>query len=108
MGAIQSELEVIQSEFLIGRVVDRLGLASNPEFNGTKPPGFLDSSLAPIRELWHSGIASLLAPPQPRAPQSAPQRRSAGARPTTAIPAAAPPSARSPAISASRCSAAPS
>ena len=72
MGAIQSELEVIQSEFLIGRVVDRLGLASNPEFNGTKPPGFLDSSLAPIRELWHSGIASLLAPPQARQPQTAP------------------------------------
>jgi succinoglycan biosynthesis transport protein ExoP len=73
MGAIQSELEVIQSEFLIGRVVDRLGLATNPEFNGTKPPGFLDSSLAPIRELWHSGIASLLAPPQAKAPQSAPR-----------------------------------
>jgi polysaccharide biosynthesis transport protein len=64
LGAIQSELEVIQSEFLIGRVVDRLGLASNPEFNGTKPPGFLDTSLAPIRDLWHSGIASLLAPPK--------------------------------------------
>ena len=75
LGAIQSELEVIQSEFLIGRVVDRLGLATNPEFNGTRPPGFLDSSLAPIRELWHSGIASLLAPPQPRAPQSAPAPR---------------------------------
>lgn len=75
LGAIQSELEVIQSEFLIGRVVDRLGLATNPEFNGTKSPGFLDSSLAPIRELWHSGIASLLAPPQPRAPQSAPAPR---------------------------------
>src|SRR5436190_19522942 len=71
MGAIQSELEVIQSEFLIGRVVDRLGLATNPEFNGTKPPGFLDSSLAPIRELWHSGIASLLAPVQPKPPQTA-------------------------------------
>ena len=70
LGAIQSELEVIQSEFLIGRVVDRLGLASNPEFNGTKPPGFLDTSLAPIRDLWHSGIASLLAPPQ-KAPQAA-------------------------------------
>lgn len=69
MGAIQSELEVIQSEFLIGRVVDRLGLASNPEFNGTKPPGFLDTSLAPIRDLWHSGIASLLAPPKKAAPQ---------------------------------------
>src|SRR5215475_12444411 len=64
LGAIQSELEVIQSEFLIGRVVDRLGLANNPEFNGTKPPGFLDTSLAPIRDLWHSGIASLLAPPK--------------------------------------------
>jgi capsular exopolysaccharide synthesis family protein len=68
LGAIQSELEVIQSEFLIGRVVDRLGLATNPEFNGTKPPGFLDTSLAPIRELWHSGIASLLAPPRKAAP----------------------------------------
>jgi len=77
LGAIQSELEVIQSEFLIGRVVDRLGLATNPEFNGTKPPGFLDSSLAPIRELWHSGIASLLAPPQARAPQSTPAPRAA-------------------------------
>ncbi|MCW5733934.1 MAG: polysaccharide biosynthesis tyrosine autokinase [Enhydrobacter sp.] len=77
LGAIQSELEVIQSEFLIGRVVDRLGLASNPEFNGTKPPGFLDSSLAPIRELWHSGIASLLSPPQPPASQASPAPRAA-------------------------------
>src|ERR1700749_4849195 len=56
MGAIQSELEVIQSEFLIGRVVDRLGLASNPDFNGPRPPGFLDTALEPVRELWHSGI----------------------------------------------------
>src|SRR5882724_10492538 len=71
IGAIQSELEVIQSEFLVGRVVDRLGLATNPEFNGTKPPGFLDSSLAPIRDLWHSGIASLLAPPK-KAPPAPP------------------------------------
>src|SRR5258708_9007451 len=70
IGAIQSELEVIQSEFLVGRVVDRLGLASNPDFNGTKPPGFLGTSLAPIRDLWHSGIASLLAPPK-KAPQPA-------------------------------------
>ncbi|HTR83857.1 MAG TPA: AAA family ATPase [Reyranella sp.] len=72
IGAIQSELEVIQSEFLIGRVVDRLGLASNPEFNGTKPPGFLDTTLEPIRDLWHSGVASILAPaPPPKAPQPA-------------------------------------
>src|SRR5258708_3228778 len=74
LGAIQSELEVIQSEFLIGRVVDRLGLASNPEFNGTKPPGFLDTALAPVRELWRSGVASLLAPPPPKAAQPAPAR----------------------------------
>jgi succinoglycan biosynthesis transport protein ExoP len=76
IGAIQSELEVIQSEFLIGRVVDRLGLASNPDFNGTRPPGFLDTALEPVRELWHSGISSLLAPAAPpQQPQQAAQAR---------------------------------
>lgn len=70
-GAIQSELEVIQSEFVIGRVVDKLGLANNPDFNGTKPPGALDAALEPIRELWSSGISSLLAPAQPQAPAQA-------------------------------------
>src|SRR5471032_1041461 len=75
IGAIQSELEVIQSEFLVGRVVDRLGLASNPDFNGTRPPGFLDTALEPVRELWHSGISSLLAPaPPPQQPQAKPAR----------------------------------
>lgn len=62
MGAIQSELEVIKSDFLIARVVDKLGLANLPDFNGTKPPGFIDRSLAPLRELWSTGIAKLLAP----------------------------------------------
>ena len=66
MGAIQSELEVIQSEFLIGRVVDKLGLANNPEFNGTKPPGFIDNALQPLRDLWSTGISTLLAPPPKR------------------------------------------
>ncbi len=73
LGAIQSELEVIQSEFLIGRVVDKLGLANNPDFNGTKPPGFIDSAFAPLRELWATGISTLLAPapkPQPSAQQA--------------------------------------
>jgi capsular exopolysaccharide synthesis family protein len=75
-GAIQSELEVIQSEFLIGRVVDRLGLASNPDFNGTRPPGFLDATLEPMREMWHNGIASLLSPQAapPAQQQAAPAR----------------------------------
>lgn len=67
LGAIQSELEVIQSEFLIGRVVDKLGLANNPDFNGTKPPGFIDSAFAPLRELWATGISTLLSPlPRPQ------------------------------------------
>ena len=87
MGAIQSELEVISSEFVIGRVVDKLGLASNPDFNGTKPPGVLDSALDPIRELWNSGISSLLAPaPPPPTPAQAP-RPAAGARPDRAAEA---------------------
>lgn len=76
MGAIQSELEVIQSEFLIGRVVDKLGLANNPDFNGTKPPGFIDNALQPLRDLWSTGISTLLAPPpkpQPTATSQAPR-----------------------------------
>lgn len=77
LGAIQSELEVIQSEFLIGRVVDRLGLASNPDFNGSRPPGFLETTLQPIREIWHSGIASLLAP----TPEAPPPQQAQPARP---------------------------
>ncbi|MDP1967458.1 MAG: AAA family ATPase [Reyranella sp.] len=78
-GAIQSELEVISSEFVIGRVVDKLGLANNPDFNGTRPPGVLDSALDPIRELWSSGISSLLAPAPPTTPAQAPKPAAARA-----------------------------
>ncbi len=90
MGAIQSELEVISSEFVIGRVVDKLGLASNPDFNGTKPPGVLDSALDPIRELWSSGISSLLAPAPPPPPPAPGARPAAGARPDRAAEASDP------------------
>ncbi|MFZ5783679.1 MAG: GumC family protein [Pseudomonadota bacterium] len=78
IGAIQSELEVIQSDFLIGRVVDKLGLANNPDFNGTKPPGFIDTAFAPLRELWATGISTLLAP-APRPQQTAQPARSSRA-----------------------------
>lgn len=78
LGAIQSELEVIQSEFLIGRVVDKLGLANNPDFNGTKPPGFIDSAFAPLRELWATGISTLLAPAPKPQPAAQPAARSTG------------------------------
>jgi polysaccharide biosynthesis transport protein len=76
LGAIQSELEVIQSEFLIGRVVDKLGLANNPDFNGTRPPGFIDSAVAPLRELWGTGISTLLAPAPKPQPAAQPARTS--------------------------------
>jgi len=80
LGAIQSELEVIQSEFLIGRVVDKLGLANNPDFNGSKPPGFIDSAFAPLRELWATGISTLLAPaPKPQQAQQGQPARSSRA-----------------------------
>ncbi len=78
-GAIQSELEVIQSEFVIGRVVDKLGLANNPDFNGTKPPSAFDAALEPIRELWNSGISSLLNPAPPQAPAQAQAGKPGGA-----------------------------
>jgi len=80
MGAIQSELEVIKSDFLIARVVDKLDLANLPDFNGTKPPGFIDRSLAPLRELWSTGIAKLLAPISSSPPDSSePVKESAAA-----------------------------
>lgn len=79
LGAIQSELEVIQSEFLIGRVVDKLGLANNPDFNGTKPPGFIDSAFQPLRELWATGISTLLAPAPTPQPAAQPARSSRAA-----------------------------
>ena len=78
VSAIQSELEVIQSEFLIGRVVDKLGLANNQDFNGSKPPSFIDSAFAPLRELWATGISTLLAPaPKPQQVQPARSSRAA-------------------------------
>lgn len=79
LGAIQSELEVIQSDFLIGRVVDKLGLANNPDFNGTKPPGFIESAFAPLRELWATGISTLLAPAPKLQPAAQPARSSRAA-----------------------------
>jgi len=41
--ALLSEIEVIQSRALAGRVIDKLGLINDPEFNSElAPPGFLD------------------------------------------------------------------
>jgi succinoglycan biosynthesis transport protein ExoP len=67
-GALQTELEIIKSEDLLGRVVDRLGLASNPDFNGTRKADFVTEALAPVRNLWSMALATLV----PVSPQSAP------------------------------------
>lgn len=71
VGALQTELEIIKSEDLLGRVVDKLGLAANPDFNGTRPPDFLTEALAPVRNLWGMALASLV-PSTPKAATPAP------------------------------------
>src|SRR5881394_446800 len=84
VGALQTELEIIKSEDLLGRVVDKLGLAVNPELNGSKPPNFVNEAMTPIRNLWGMAIATLVptpertTPPQPqkaRVEDSDPRRR---------------------------------
>src|SRR5690349_15830000 len=52
VGAMQTELEIIKSEDLLGRVVDKLGLAANSDFNGTRRPDMVTETMAPIRNLW--------------------------------------------------------
>lgn len=77
VGAIQTELEIIKSEDLLGRVVDKLGLAADPDFNGTKEPSFLTTALAPVRNLWGMALASLVPsrPPPVAAPAAAARAR---------------------------------
>lgn len=86
VGAMQTELEIIKSEDLLGRVVDKLGLAANPDFNGSRKPDFLTESMAPVRNLWGMALAALVpAPPRianpqapkPKAEDADPRRRAA-------------------------------
>jgi succinoglycan biosynthesis transport protein ExoP len=87
VGALQTELEIIKSEDLLGRVVDKLGLGANPDFNGTRAPDFLADAMAPIRNLWGMALATLIprprsattpaAAPNPKVDGSDPRRRTA-------------------------------
>lgn len=83
VGALQTELEIIKSEDLLGRVVDKLGLAANPDFNGGRKPNFLTETMAPVRNLWGMALAALMpAPPRVASPQAPkqetdPRRRAA-------------------------------
>lgn len=70
VGALQTELEIIKSEDLLGRVVDKLGLAANPDFNGTRPPDFLTEVMAPVRNLWGMALATLVPSPPKTVPAS--------------------------------------
>ena len=58
VGALQTELEIMKSEDLLGRVVGRLGLMSKPGFNGTRKADFVTEALAPVR----MAIATLVPP----------------------------------------------
>lgn len=60
VGALQTELEIVKSEDLLGRVVDRLGLATSPDFNGTKDADIVTEALAPVRKLWSMALATLV------------------------------------------------
>ncbi len=77
VGALQTELEIIKSEDLLGRVVDKLGLVGDPDFNGTRKPDFLTDALAPIHNFWGMALATLVpSPPRPvtaSAPRAKPE-----------------------------------
>lgn len=75
VGAMQTELEIIKSEDLLGRVVDKLGLAANPDFNGTRAPEFLTTAMAPVRNLWGMALATLVPSRQPTAAPQPPKAR---------------------------------
>jgi succinoglycan biosynthesis transport protein ExoP len=84
LGAVNTELEIIKSEDLLGRVVDKLGLVANPDFNGTKTPDFLTEALAPVRDLWSMAVATVMPPqrnaapaPRPVAENNDPRRQAA-------------------------------
>ncbi len=75
VGALQTELEIIKSEDLLGRVVDKLGLAANPDFNGTRPPDVLTNAMAPVRNFWSMALATLVPSQQRATPPQAPKAR---------------------------------
>ena len=82
VGALQTELEIIKSEDLLGRVVDKLGLAANPDFNGTRAPDFVADALAPLRNLWGMALATLIPrPPLVVTPAAAQNPKGDGADP---------------------------
>jgi succinoglycan biosynthesis transport protein ExoP len=81
VGAMQTELEIIKSEDLLGRVVDKLGLAANPDFNGTRKPDFLTEKIAPVRSVWAMVLAALMPSPPPEAAPQAPRPRAADTDP---------------------------
>ena len=73
VGALQTELEIIKSEDLLGRVVDKLSLTANPDFNGSRGADFVTEAMAPVRNLISMAIATLIpSPPRTGAPTPLP------------------------------------
>lgn len=62
---MNSQIEVIKSRHLIGRVVDRLSLAEDPEFNITlREPSFISQMMSQVRSL--NGVELDEYEPEPR------------------------------------------
>jgi succinoglycan biosynthesis transport protein ExoP len=81
VGAMQTELEIIKSEDLLGRVVDKLGLSANPDFNGTRAPDFVTEAMAPIRNFWGMALATLVPRPPATTPAAAQKPKTDGTDP---------------------------
>jgi uncharacterized protein involved in exopolysaccharide biosynthesis len=60
-GAVQTQVRLLTSGALLGRVVDRLKLVLDPEFNGSTP----DSPYS-IKTIWNRYIGEPLHSPEPR------------------------------------------
>ena len=76
---VRSEIEVLRARGLMGRVVDRLDLISDPEFNGSlRPPSFTAALKRDLRGLVSGGVGlfsgaddTAAPPPTPSADQQA-------------------------------------
>ena len=54
--AVQSEVQVLQSRILAQRVISKLQLDKDPEFNASlRPPGLLDPVLVPVKTAINAG-----------------------------------------------------
>lgn len=71
--ALQTELELFQSEDLLGRVVDKLNLGQHPEFNGTREPEGFEKFMGSVSQAIRSVTEQLIPRPRQATPPSQPR-----------------------------------